>query len=196
MLFSESAIKATHFIQLCGQRNIPLIFMQNITGFIIGTSYEQGGITKDGCKMITAMSNVPVPKICLIVGGSHGAGNYAMCGTAFDPRFVFLWPNAKISVMGGEQAASVISQVRNAGRVKKGKPPMTKEEEAMIKEPIISMIDGTATAYHSTADIWDDGVIDPKDTRKTLAMALAAVNVGPRAEDATAQTTRYGVFRQ
>eukprot|EP00397_Hematodinium_sp_SG-2012_P022427 GEMP01023235.1.p1 GENE.GEMP01023235.1~~GEMP01023235.1.p1 ORF type:complete len:254 (+),score=70.36 GEMP01023235.1:536-1297(+) len=195
MLFSESAIKATHFIQLCGHRGIPLIFLQNITGFIIGTAYEQMGITKDGCKMVSAVSCVPVPKICVVLGGSHGAGNYAMCGPAFDPRYVFLWPNARVSVMGGEQAADVIVTVKNSQLKRAGEQLMSDEVVQAIKEPIIAAMDGTATAYHSTAQLFDDGIIDPRQTRDVLGMALCTCRNSPKYNEQGA-TGPYGVFRQ
>lgn len=189
MLFSESAIKATHFIQICGKRGVPLIFLHNITGFIIGTSYEQGGITKDGAKMINAVSNVPVPKISIVCGGSFGAGNYAMCGPAFNPRFTFLWPGARISVMGGEQAAGVVAIVRQNGLKRDGKAPMTPEQEAALKKPIIDGMESKNSAWHSTAGAYDDGIIDPRETRKVLAQAISISLNAPPPEG------RYGVFR-
>jgi len=189
MLFSESAIKATHFIQVCGKRQIPLIFLHNITGFIIGTSYEQGGITKDGAKMINAVSNVPVPKFSVVCGGSFGAGNYAMCGPAFDPRFTFLWPSARISVMGGEQAAGVVAIVRQNGLKRDGKPPMPPEMEAALKKPIIDSMERSNSAWHSSAGAYDDGIIDPRETRSALAKAISI------SLNAPFPTTPYGVFR-
>jgi len=195
MLFSDSSIKATHFIQLCGHRGIPIFFLQNITGFIIGTAYEQLGITKDGCKMVTAVSCVDVPKICIVLGGSHGAGNYAMCGPAFDPRFVFLWPNAKISVMGGEQAAGVIVSVKNGQLKRQGEPELPDEMVKMISDPIIDFIDGTATAYHSAAELYDDGIIDPRATREVLGMALSTCMNSPTFNK-RGKAGPYGVFRQ
>mmetsp|Transcript_91628 Transcript_91628/g.203409 ORF Transcript_91628/g.203409 Transcript_91628/m.203409 type:complete len:1162 (+) Transcript_91628:64-3549(+) len=189
MLFSESAIKATHFIQICGKRGVPLIFLHNITGFIIGTSYEQGGITKDGAKMINAVSNVPVPKISIVCGGSFGAGNYAMCGPAFNPRFTFLWPGARISVMGGEQAAGVVAIVRQNGLKRDGKTPMTPEQEEALKRPIINSMESKNSAWHSSAGAFDDGIIDPRDTRRVLAQAISISLNAPPPEG------RYGVFR-
>jgi len=189
MLFSESAIKATHFIQICGKRQIPLVFLHNITGFIIGTSYEQGGITKDGAKMINAVSNVPVPKFSVVCGGSFGAGNYAMCGPAFDPRFTFLWPSARISVMGGEQAAGVVAIVRQNGLKRDGKQQMSAEEEAALKKPIIDSMERSNSAWHSSAGAYDDGIIDPRETRSCLAKAISI------SLNAPFPTTPYGVFR-
>lgn len=189
MLFSESAIKATHFIQICGKRQIPLVFLHNITGFIIGTTYEQGGITKDGAKMINAVSNVPVPKFSVVCGGSFGAGNYAMCGPAFDPRFTFLWPGARISVMGGEQAAGVVAIVRQNGLKRDGKQQMSAEEEAALKKPIIDSMERANSAYHSSAGAYDDGIIDPRETRSCLAKAISI------SLNAPFPVTPYGVFR-
>merc|ERR1740138_220060 len=156
MLFSESAIKATHFVQICGKRGVPLVFLHNITGFIIGTAFEQGGITKDGAKMINAISNVPVPKFSVVCGGSFGAGNYAMCGPAFNPRFTFLWPNSKISVMGGEQAAGVVAIIKENQLQREGKEPLSPEQEAALKEPIIDGMESKNSAWHSTAGAYDD----------------------------------------
>jgi len=189
MLFSESAIKATHFIQICGQRGIPLVFLHNITGFIIGTEYERGGITKDGAKMITAVSCVPVPKFCVVLAGSHGAGNYAMNGPAYDPRFTWLWPNAKISVMGGEQAAGVITYVKDRQRKREGLPPLSKEEVDTMKAPIVQAFEANSSAYHSTSAIFDDGIIDPRDTRKHLARGISVALNSPIVDG------QYGVFR-
>jgi 3-methylcrotonyl-CoA carboxylase beta subunit len=189
MLFSESAIKSTHFIQLCGKRGLPLIFLHNITGFIIGTTYEQGGITKDGSKMINAVTNVPVPKISIVCGGSFGAGNYAMCGPAFEPRFTFLWPNSRISVMGGEQAAGVVAIVKQNQLQREGKDLLSPEMEAALKKPIIDSMENTNSAWHSSAGVYDDGIIDPRDTRKVLAMAISISLNAPLPEN------NYGVFR-
>jgi len=189
MLFSESAIKATHFIQICGKRGVPLVFLHNITGFIIGTSYEQGGITKDGAKMVNAVSNAPVPKFSVVCGGSFGAGNYAMCGPAFEPRFTWLWPGARISVMGGEQAAGVVAIVRQNALKREGKEPMSPEVEAALKKPIIDSMERANSAWHSSAGVYDDGVIDPRDTRKVLAKAISISLNAPFPE------TPYGVFR-
>eukprot|EP00747_Dinoflagellata_sp_TGD_P096023 gnl/TRDRNA2_/TRDRNA2_166703_c1_seq1.p1 gnl/TRDRNA2_/TRDRNA2_166703_c1~~gnl/TRDRNA2_/TRDRNA2_166703_c1_seq1.p1 ORF type:complete len:488 (+),score=93.65 gnl/TRDRNA2_/TRDRNA2_166703_c1_seq1:62-1465(+) len=189
MIFSEAALKATQFIQICGQRGTPLVFLHNITGFIIGTKFEQGGITKDGAKMIQAVSNVPVPKFTVICGASNGAGNFAMCGKAFAPRFVFLWPNAKISVMGGEQAAGVVTIVKQNQLKREGKPPLTPEQEKAMKAPIIAGMESTNSAFHSSAYVHDDGVIDPRDTRRVLARAISCSLNAPFPEN------RYGIFR-
>jgi len=189
MIFSEAAIKATHFIQVCGKRGIPLVFLHNVTGFIIGTSYEQGGITKDGAKMVNAVSNAPVPKFSIVCGGSFGAGNYAMCGPAFEPRFTFLWPNARISVMGGEQAAGVVAIVRQNALKREGKEPMSAEVEAALKKPIIDSMERANSAWHSSAGNYDDGVIDPRDTRKVLAQAISISLNAPFPDNP------YGVFR-
>lgn len=180
ILFSESALKGAHFIELCCQRKIPLLFMQNITGFMVGTKYESGGIAKDGAKLVAAVSNAQVPKISLICGGSFGAGNYGMCGRAFQPRFLFMWPNAKISVMGGEQAAHVLWTVKN-----KNSP----DEEKKFKEEILKKYNDEGSAYYSSARLWDDGIIDPADTRTVLSLALSASLNAPIEE------TKFGVFR-
>jgi acetyl-CoA carboxylase carboxyltransferase component len=189
MLFSEAAIKATHFIQVCGQRGVPLVFLHNITGFMVGTQYEQGGIAKDGAKMITAVSCAPVPKFSVVIGGSHGAGNYAMCGPAFNPRFTFLWPNAKISVMGGTQAAEVISIVKNDQLKREGKPELTPAEKSKMQAPILKLYEGSSSAYDSTRAVWDDGLIDPRQTRSVLARAISVSLNAPY------PTNGYGVFR-
>ncbi|MBN9287410.1 MAG: methylcrotonoyl-CoA carboxylase [Gammaproteobacteria bacterium 39-13] len=188
ILFSESAQKGTHFIELCCQRKIPLIFLQNITGFMVGKRYEAGGIAKDGAKMVTAVACAKVPKFTVIVGGSFGAGNYGMCGRAYDPRFLWMWPNARISVMGGEQAASVLAQVRKAKLQKAGKKWDPKEEKQFI-EQITEQYDNQGHPYYSSARIWDDGIIDPLQTRDVLGMALAASLNAPIEE------THFGVFR-
>jgi 3-methylcrotonyl-CoA carboxylase beta subunit len=188
ILFSESALKGTHFIELCAQRGIPLLFLQNITGFMVGKKYEAGGIAKDGAKMVTAVSCAKVPKLTLILGGSFGAGNYGMCGRAFNPRFLWTWPNARISVMGGEQAASVLATVRRDGIEAKGKK-WSKEEEEAFKTPIREQYEKQGHPYYATARLWDDGVIDPADTRRVLGLALAAALNAPLEE------TRFGVFR-
>jgi 3-methylcrotonyl-CoA carboxylase beta subunit len=188
ILFSESALKGAHFIELCSQRGIPLIFLQNITGFMVGRKYESGGIAKDGAKMVTAVSCAKVPKLTVILGGSFGAGNYGMCGRAFNPRFVWTWPNARISVMGGEQAASVLATVKRDGiEAKKG--TWSKEEEEQFKAPIREQYERQGHPYYATARLWDDGVIDPVDTRRVLGLALAASLNAPIEE------TRFGVFR-
>jgi 3-methylcrotonyl-CoA carboxylase beta subunit len=188
ILFSESALKGTHFIELCSQRGIPLVFLQNISGFMVGKKYEAGGIAKDGAKMVTAVACSRVPKFTVIIGGSFGAGNYGMCGRAFDPRFVWMWPNARISVMGGEQAANVLAQVRRDALEKTGKPWSTEEEQA-FKEPILDQYAKQGSAYYASARLWDDGVIDPLDTRAVLTLGLSA------ALNAPIEKTTFGVFR-
>ena len=188
ILFSESAVKGAHFIELCSQRGIPLLFLQNITGFMVGRKYEAGGIAKDGAKLVTAVATTAVPKLTLIVGGSFGAGNYGMCGRAYDPRFLFTWPNARISVMGGEQAASVLAQIRRDNLEAQGKEWPSAEEEA-FKSPIRAQYETQGHPYYATARLWDDGVIDPADTRRVLALALAA------SLNAPIEPTRFGVFR-
>jgi acetyl-CoA carboxylase carboxyltransferase component len=188
VLFSESALKATHFIELASQRGIPLLFLQNISGFIVGKQYEHGGIAKDGAKMVHAVANAQVPKITVIVGGSFGAGNYGMCGRAYQPRFLFMWPNSRISVMGGEQAASVLAQVKQTQLHQAGKP-MTDAEVQAFKQPILDTYEREGSPYYSTARLWDDGVIDPAETRTVLALALtAALNAG-------VPPMKFGVFR-
>lgn len=188
VLFSESALKATHFIQICCQRKIPLIFLQNITGFMVGKDAEAGGIAKHGAKMVTAVACAQVPKLTVIVGGSYGAGNYAMCGRAYRPRFLYMWPNSRISVMGGEQAANVLAQVSKDTRVKEGKPWTEKEEKA-LKDPIIKRFEEEGHPYYSSARIWDDGVIDPVDTRKVLGLSLSASLNAPIPD------YHFGIFR-
>jgi acetyl-CoA carboxylase carboxyltransferase component len=188
ILFSESALKATHFIELCAQRQTPLIFLQNITGFMVGRQYESGGIAKDGAKMVMAVANAPVPRFTVIIGGSFGAGNYAMCGRAYSPRQLWMWPNARISVMGGEQAANVLATVRKEGLEARGKH-MNEEEEAAFKQPILDKYEKEGNPYHSTARLWDDGIIDPRDTRTVLALGIAASLNAPMPD------TPFGVFR-
>jgi acetyl-CoA carboxylase carboxyltransferase component len=188
ILFSESALKATHFIELCAQRQTPLIFLQNITGFMVGKQYESGGIAKDGAKMVMAVANAPVPRFTVIIGGSFGAGNYGMCGRAYSPRQLWMWPNARISVMGGEQAASVLVTVRKEGLAARGKM-MTEEEEATFKQPILDKYEAEGNPYYSTARLWDDGIIDPRDTRTVLALGIAASLNAPMPD------TPFGVFR-
>ena len=188
VLFSESALKGAHFIELCCQRGIPLLFLQNITGFMVGSKYEAGGIAKDGAKLVTAVSCARVPKITLVIGGSYGAGNYGMCGRAFGPRFLFMWPNARISVMGGEQAASVLATVKRDGMELRGQS-WSAEEEAAFKAPIRETYEAEGSPYYSTARLWDDGVIAPADSRRVLALALSA------ALNAPIEPTRFGVFR-
>lgn len=174
VLFSESALKGTHFIELCSQRRVPLVFLQNITGFMVGRQFESGGIAKDGAKMVQAVSNASVPKFTVITGGSYGAGNYGMCGRAYGPRQLWMWPNAKISVMGGEQAANVLLTVKKDQRASKGEPPMSLEQEETFKKPILEKYSHEGSAYYSTARIWDDGIIDPVDTRMVLALGISA----------------------
>jgi acetyl-CoA carboxylase carboxyltransferase component len=188
VLFSESALKATHFIELCAQRNIPLIFLQNITGFMVGKKFEHGGIAKDGAKMVNAVANAAVPKFTVIVGGSYGAGNYGMCGRAYGPRQLWMWPNARISVMGGEQAAGVLLQVKMDQLRAQGKA-MSPDEQQEFMRPTLDKYVYEGNAYYSTARLWDDGVIDPVDTRMVLALGIAAAMNAPEAE------TRFGVFR-
>ena len=174
VLFSESAQKAAHFIEMCSQRGIPLVFLQNITGFMVGKRFESGGIAKDGAKMVAAVSNACVPKFTVIIGGSYGAGNYGMCGRAYQPRMLWMWPNARISVMGGEQAAGVLATVKNDQLTRKGGQPMSAKEEAEFKRPTLEKYELEGSAYYSTARLWDDGVIDPADTRMVLALAISA----------------------
>ncbi len=185
VLFSESALKATHFIEICAQRHVPLLFLQNITGFIVGREYEARGIAKDGAKMVTAVSNAQVPKITVIIGASNGAGNYGMCGRAYDPRFLFMWPNGRISVMGGEQAASVLLTVKLA----QGDETMDEEQQEALKQPILEKYEREGSPYYSTARLWDDGVIDPAETRTGVGLALAAAIGRPIGD------TCFGVFR-
>lgn len=188
ILFSESALKATHFIELCNERKIPLIFLQNITGFIVGRTYETGGIAKDGAKMVHAVSNANVPKYTVIIGSSNGAGNYGMCGRAYDPRFLWMWPNASISVMGGEQAANVLCQVKMEQLERDGEH-MDEAAQAAFRQPILDKYERESSPYYSTARIWDDGVIDPKDTRHVLGLALSL------GYNAPIDAVKYGVFR-
>jgi 3-methylcrotonyl-CoA carboxylase beta subunit len=188
ILFSESALKAAHFIELCCQRRVPLLFLQNIVGFMVGRDYEAGGIAKDGAKMVTAVACAQVPKITLIIGGSYGAGNYGMCGRAYGPRFLFTWPNARISVMGGEQAASVLATVRRDNIEAAGKKWSEVEEEE-FKQPIRERYEAEGNPYYATARLWDDGIITPAETRRVLALAFAATLNAPILE------TRFGVFR-
>ncbi|MFT7813645.1 methylcrotonoyl-CoA carboxylase beta chain, mitochondrial [Arapaima gigas] len=188
VLFSESAKKGTHFIELCCQRNIPLIFLQNITGFMVGREYEAGGIAKDGAKMVTAVACANVPKITVIIGGSYGAGNYGMCGRAYSPRFLYMWPNARISVMGGEQAATVLATITKDQRAREGKE-LTADQEAAMKEPIVKRFEEEGSPYYSSARLWDDGIIDPADTRLVLGLSLSA------ALNAPIKRTHFGVFR-
>ena len=188
VLFSESALKAAHFIELCNLRSIPLIFLQNITGFIVGRDYERGGIAKDGAKMVHAVANSVVPKLTVIIGGSFGAGNYGMCGRAYDPRFLWMWPNARISVMGGEQAAGVLTTVKRDQLAREGRA-LTDAEEAAIRDPILEKYEREGSPYYSTARLWDDGILDPADTRAALALGLSA------ALNAPVPTPKFGIFR-
>jgi len=188
VLFSESALKAAHFIEMCCQRRVPLVFLQNITGFIVGKEYEQKGIAKDGAKMVHAVANAQVPKFTVVIGGSFGAGNYGMCGRAFGPRQLWMWPNARISVMGGEQAAAVLTQVKQEQRVRQGRP-MSAEEVEALRAPILAKYEEEGSPYYSTARLWDDGIIPPADTRTVLGLGLSA------ALNAEIPETRFGVFR-
>ena len=189
VLFSESALKTAHFVELCDQRNIPLVFLQNITGFMVGKKYENEGIAKQGAKMVMAVSNTRVPKYTVIIGGSFGAGNYGMCGRAFQPRFLWMWPNAKISVMGGEQAANVLLTVKQEQNKSLKKPAMSEAEAAEFKRPTLEKYEAEGSAYFSTARLWDDGIIDPVETRKVLSLALHASFNRPWSEKTK------GVFR-
>jgi len=188
ILFSESAQKAAHFIELADQRRTPLIFLQNITGFMVGSKYEAGGIAKDGAKMVTAVATASVPKFTVITGGGYGAGNYGMCGRAYSPRFLFMWPNARISVMGGEQAASVLATVTRDGKERRGEDWSADEEEA-FKAPIRDKYETEGSPYYSSARLWDDGVIAPADTRRVLGLSLSAALNAPFGERG------FGVFR-
>ncbi len=188
ILFSESALKGAHFIELCNQRGIPLVFLQNITGFMVGREYENRGIARDGAKLVTAVACSVVPKFTVVIGGSFGAGNYGMCGRAYDPRFLWMWPNARISVMGGEQAAAVLATVRRDGIEGKG-GEWSAEDEESFKAPIRDQYDAQGSPYYSTARLWDDGVIDPVDTRRVLGMGLAAAAHAPIPQPS------YGIFR-
>ena len=188
VLFSESALKATHFISMCAERRIPLVFLQNITGFIVGKEYEQKGIAKDGAKMVHAVANAAVPKFTVIIGGSFGAGNYGMCGRAYQPRQLWMWPNARISVMGGEQAASVLTQVKQEQRARLGQA-MSAEEAEALRAPILAKYEEEGSPYYATARLWDDGIIAPADTRAVLGLGISA------ALNAPIPATRFGVFR-
>ncbi|MCJ0977579.1 methylcrotonoyl-CoA carboxylase [Rhodococcus sp. ARC_M12] len=188
VLFAESAMKGAHFIELCDKRSIPLVFLQNITGFMVGRDYEAGGIAKHGAKMVTAVACARVPKITVVIGGSYGAGNYSMCGRAYSPRFLFMWPNARISVMGGEQAASVLATVRSEQLDAAGKP-WSEDDQESFKAPIRDQYESQGNPYYSTARLWDDGIIDPADTRQVLGLALSACANAPL------EPVSYGVFR-
>ncbi len=188
VLFSESALKGAHFVELCCQRGIPLVFLQNITGFMVGRKYESGGIAKDGAKMVTAVACASVPKFTVIIGGSFGAGNYGMCGRAYSPRFLWMWPNARISVMGGDQAAGVLAQVKRDGLERQGKT-WSREEEEAFKRPVREQYEVQGHPYYSTARLWDDGVIDPADTRMVLGLGISAALNRP------IERTAFGIFR-
>jgi 3-methylcrotonyl-CoA carboxylase beta subunit len=188
ILFSESSLKGAHFIELCCQRDIPLVFLQNITGFMVGKKYEAGGIARDGAKLVTAVATAGVPKFTVVIGGSYGAGNYGMCGRAYSPRFLWMWPNARISVMGGEQAAMVLSQVRRDNIEAKGET-WSMEEEDKFRAPIRAQYERQGSPYYATARLWDDGVIDPADTRLVLGLGLSA------AANAPIEPTHFGLFR-
>ncbi|MBW7884765.1 MAG: methylcrotonoyl-CoA carboxylase [Caldilineaceae bacterium] len=189
ILFSESALKGTHFIELCTARQIPLLFLQNITGFMVGKEYENQGIAKDGAKMVHAVANAQVPKLTVIIGGSFGAGNYGMCGRAYGPRFLWMWPNSRISVMGGEQAASVLLTVKQEQLARRQEPEMTLAEQEAFKRPILERYEREGSPYYSTARLWDDGILDPAETRQVLGLALSACLNAPIG------ATSYGVFR-
>jgi 3-methylcrotonyl-CoA carboxylase beta subunit len=188
VLFSESALKATHFIELCNMRGIPLVFLQNITGFMVGREYERGGIAKDGAKMVHAVANSVVPKFTVVIGGSFGAGNYGMCGRAYEPRFLWMWPNARISVMGGEQAAGVLTTVKRDQLAREGKT-LSEDEEEAIRRPILDKYELEGSPYYSTARLWDDGILDPAKTRQALALAISA------SFNAPIPPAKFGVFR-
>ncbi len=188
VLFSESALKGAHFVELCSQRGIPLVFLQNITGFMVGRKYEQGGIARDGAKLVTAVATSRVPKLTVIIGGSFGAGNYGMCGRAYSPRFLWMWPNARISVMGGEQAANVLAQVRRDNLERRGESWSAEDEDA-FKAPIREQYERQGHPYYASARLWDDGVIEPADTRRVLGLGLSAALNAPE------EATRFGVFR-
>ena len=189
VLFSESALKGAHFIELCTTRNIPLLFLQNVTGFMVGKAYEAGGIAKDGAKMVHAVANADVPKFTVVIGGSFGAGNYGMCGRGYSPRFLWMWPNSRISVMGGEQAANVLLTVKRDQLARRGQADMSDEEQAAFKAPILDKYEREGNPYYSSARLWDDGIIEPAQTRRVLGLALsAALNKAP-------SETQYGVFR-
>ncbi len=189
VLFSESALKGTHFIELCTARGIPLLFLQNITGFMVGKQYEAGGIAKDGAKLVHAVANAAVPKLTVIIGGSFGAGNYGMGGRAYGPRFLWMWPNSRISVMGGEQAANVLLTIKRDQLARRDEPDLSETEQSEFKQPILDKYEREGNPYYSTARLWDDGILDPVQTRRVLGLALSACMNAPIAP------TRYGVFR-
>ncbi|GGW76610.1 carboxyl transferase domain-containing protein [Alteromonas halophila] len=188
ILFGESALKGAHFVELCAKRKIPLVFLQNITGFMVGKQYETGGIAKHGAKMVTAVACAQVPKLTVLIGGSFGAGNYGMCGRAYDPRFLFMWPNARISVMGGEQAAGVLAQVKRDQKDRAGET-WSEDEETKFKQPIVEKYEEQGHPYYASARLWDDGVIDPADTRRVLGLSLSAALNRP------IEDTEFGIFR-
>ena len=189
ILFSESAQKGAHFIELCSQRGIPLVFLQNITGFMVGRKYENEGIAKHGAKMVTAVACAKVPKFTVIVGGSFGAGNYGMCGRAYSPKFLWMWPNSRISVMGGEQAANVLAQIKRDNFERRGEEMWSEDEEKAFKKPIEDQYEKQGHPYYSSARLWDDGIIDPADTRMVLGLGLSV------AMNKEAEETKFGVFR-
>lgn len=189
ILFSESALKGAHFIELCAQRRIPLLFLQNITGFMVGREYEAGGIAKDGAKLVSAVANAAVPKLTVIIGGSFGAGNYGMAGRAYSPRLLWMWPNARISVMGGEQAANVLLTIKQDQLARRGQPLMTPQQQAAFKQPILDKYEHEGNPYYSTARLWDDGILDPAQTRRVLGLGLSATLNAPVPQ------TKWGVFR-
>ena len=189
ILFSESSLKGAHFIELCCQRNIPLVFLQNITGFMVGKKYEAGGIARDGAKLVTAVATAGVPKFTVVIGGSYGAGNYGMCGRAYSPRFLWMWPNARISVMGGEQAAMVLSQVAPRQYRGQGRAPGRRRRRTSSARRSARSMRAQGNPYYATARLWDDGVIDPADTRLVLGLGLSA------AANAPIEPTRFGLFR-
>jgi acetyl-CoA carboxylase carboxyltransferase component len=189
VLFSESALKGAHFIELCTERGIPLLFLQNITGFMVGREYEAGGIAKDGAKLVHAVANAKTPKLTVIIGGSFGAGNYGMCGRAYDPRFLWMWPNSRISVMGGEQAANVLLTVKQEQLSRAGLAPLSPEDQAAFKQPILEKYEVEGSPYYATARLWDDGILDPPETRRALGLALSVCLNAP------IEPTKYGVFR-
>jgi len=188
ILFSESALKGAHFIELCDRRRIPLVFLQNISGFMVGRDYESGGIAKNGAKMVTAVACARVPKFTVVIGGSFGAGNYSMCGRAYSPRFMWMWPNARISVMGGDQAAAVLSTVRR-DQIEASGGTWSAEDEDAFAQPVREQYETQGSPYYATARLWDDGVIDPRDTRRVLGLGLAA------AAQAPLEPISYGIFR-
>src|SRR5512135_3868589 len=189
VLFSQSSLKGAHFVELCQLRGIPLLFLQNITGFMVGQAYETGGIAKDGAKLVHAVANATVPKLTVVIGGSFGAGNYAMAGRAYNPRFLWMWPNARISVMGGEQAASVLLTVKQDQLAREGKPPLSPDEAAEFRRPILEEYEHAGHSYYSSARLWDDGILDPAETRQVLGLALSVVLNAPARDD------HFGVFR-